>query len=78
MDKLSEKLADRVSRIQESISQLRYRVKVFFFGERAQGEKIKEPTFTSSIPETRPDEFEWYAEFRVGSLQGVNQRAYLG
>ncbi len=47
------------------------------FGIRAKGEPVKQPTFRTSYPENQPSEFDWYQEFRVGSLHNVNQKVYF-
>jgi len=68
--------------MKKSITQLRpffkKTIPTFVFGQRAQGEKLKEPSFRSSIPASRPTEFEWYKEFRVSSLHGIDQKVFIG
>lgn len=80
MDKFAEKITDRI----DSIT---FRVKKFkpvsflkrgIFGVRAKGEPIPEPRIRTIQSENRPSEFEWYQEFRVGSLHGVNQKVHFG
>ena len=41
-----------------------------FFGERAHGEMIQQPTFRSSYPVSRPDENQWAQEMKFGSRYG--------
>ena len=53
----------------------------FMFGMRAQGEPINleygtRVSFTTSDPDDRPEQFTWFAEFRVSCLHG-KQQVYL-
>ena len=53
-----------------------------FFGERASGEPINleygvQVPCSTCEPDSRPEEFDWYSELRVGSLHGVQQYVYL-
>ena len=50
----------------------------FIFGVRVQGEKLPDPTFKTTYPPNYPSEFDWYKEFRVSSLCGVDQNVHLG
>lgn len=49
----------------------------FIFGVRIEGEKINPPAFKTTVPEDRPNKFDWFAEFRVSSLHNVDQYVYL-
>jgi hypothetical protein len=49
----------------------------FIFGVRIEGEKINPPAFKTTVPEDRPNKFDWFVEFRVSSLHNVDQYVYL-
>lgn len=79
MDKFAEKLSDRIDSLTAGLKKInRTTIRQFIFGQRAQGEPIGKPTVRTIDLENRPSEFEWYQEFRVGSLHGVNQRIHFG
>ena len=50
----------------------------FIFGVRVQGEKLSDPTFKTTYPPNYPSEFDWYHEFKVSSLCGVDQKVFMG
>ena len=79
MDKFAETISEKIDSITEGIKRFKLpSIHRFIYGVRAQGEAIPEPTFRTTEAENRPAEFDWYQEFRVGSLCGVNQRIHLG
>jgi len=40
----------------------------YFFGERASGERIPEPTFKTVYPPKPLSENDWYQEFKIGAF----------
>ena len=80
MDKFAEKIADRIDSITLRVKNFKpvSFLKREIFGVRVKGEPIPEPRIRTIQSENRPSEFEWYQEFRVGSLHGVNQQVHLG
>ena len=47
------------------------------FGERAQGESLQQPTFTTIYPAHRPDENQWAKDYSFGSRYGHRGSFYL-
>jgi len=52
------------------------RIRLFLFGERAQGIKLTNPTFHTLEPVNRPSENEWVSEFNFGSRYGTRGSFY--
>jgi hypothetical protein len=79
MDKFAETISEKIDSMAERVKNFNLTtIRQFIYGVRAQGEAIPEPTFRTTEAENRPAEFDWYQEFRVGSLCGVNQRIHFG
>ena len=78
MDKFAEKMADKLDSIVFKMKRFNLKsIRQSIFGVRAEGEPIPEPKVRTLEANNRPPEFEWYQEFRVGSLHGVNQKVHF-
>jgi len=52
------------------------RIKLFLFGERAEGYRIPRPSFRSLEPSNRPPLNQWVSEFNFGSRYGTRGSFY--
>lgn len=80
MDRFAEKISDQIDSLSlrmKKFNPLTF-VKRAVFGVRAKGEPIPEPRLRTLTGENQPSEFEWYQEFKVGSLHGRTQRIHFG
>lgn len=54
-----------------------FSIRDYIFGVRAQGEKIKPPTFKTTTTESRISEQEWVDEVKFGAYYGHRGSFYM-
>ena len=53
------------------------RIPTAIYGIPLRGERLEKPTFRTTQPKQRVDEFRWMKEFKVSSLHKVDQHVYF-